>query len=160
MTDGDLLAHISRLPHGRANFKQLVRELGAKGESRADLEGALARLVARGELIELRSGQYVATSKTREFATGRIHMHRDGYGFLIPDRPIEGIKGDIYIPASSARRAMHGDRVLVKIARIEPDGRADGEIVKVLTRAHPTVVGEFRIRRRGSFVIPHDERIH
>src|SRR5262249_44564845 len=29
----------------------------------------------------------------------------------------------------------------------------------VLSRAHPTVVGEFRITRRGSFLVPHDERI-
>src|SRR5580700_1683674 len=55
---------------------------------------------------------------------------------------------------------MHGDRVLVKIARIEADGRADGEIVKVLQRTHPTVVGEFHIRRGGNFVAPQDERIH
>ena len=49
--------------------------------------------------------------------------------------------------------------MVVRIARIEAGGRADGEIVKVLKRAHPTVVGEFRIRRRGNFVVPHDERI-
>src|SRR5260370_23775757 len=159
MMDSVLLEHIARLPHGRANFKQLVRELGAKGESRSDLENALARLATRGELVELRSGHYAAISKTREFAAGRIHMHRDGYGFLIPDHPIEGIKGDIYIPASSARRAMHGDRVLVRIARIESDGRAEGEILQALTRAHPTVVGDFHIRRQGNFVAPHDERI-
>ena len=54
---------------------------------------------------------------------------------------------------------MHGDRVVVRIARIEPGGRADGEIVKVLKRAQPTVVGEFRIGRRGQFVVPQDERI-
>ena len=29
----------------------------------------------------------------------------------------------------------------------------------MLRRAHPTVVGEFRVRRRGNFVVPHDERI-
>src|SRR5438128_6716508 len=152
MNETALIEHIARLPHGKANFKQLVRELHAKGASRVDLEVALARLVARGEVVELRPGQYVAVSRTREFAVGRIHMHRDGYGFLIPDRPIEGIKGDIYIPAASARQAMHGDRVLVRIVRIEHDGRADGEILKVLARAHPTVVGEFRISRRGAFV--------
>src|SRR5438094_7101050 len=132
MTDSVLLEHIARLPHGRANFKQLVRELGAKGDARAELEGALARLSDRGELIELRSGQYAATAKSREFAAGRMHMHRDGYGFLIPDRPIEGIAGDIYLPAESARRAMHGDRALVRIARIAADGRADGGIGKGL----------------------------
>jgi ribonuclease R len=54
---------------------------------------------------------------------------------------------------------MHGDRVVVRIGRIESGGRADGEIVKVLKRAHPTVVGEFRIGRRGQFVVPHDGRI-
>ncbi len=86
-------------------------------------------------------------------------MHRDGYGFLIPDRPVEGIKGDIFIPPESAERAMHGDRVLVRILRIEADGRADGTIVKILRRAHATVVGEFRITRRGQFVVPHDERL-
>src|SRR5208283_2847795 len=26
-------------------------------------------------------------------------------------------------------------------------------------RAHPTVVGEFRLRRRGAYVVPHDARI-
>jgi ribonuclease R len=159
MTDAVLLAHITHLPHAKANFKQLVRELGGKGATRADLELSLARLLARGDLVELRSGHYAVTTQTREFALGRMNMHRDGYGFLISERPIEGLKGDIYIPADSARKAMHGDRVLVRIARIEADGRADGEIVKVLRRAHPTVVGEFRVGRRGNYVAPQDDRI-
>ena len=55
---------------------------------------------------------------------------------------------------------MHGDRVIVRIARIEAGGRADGDIVKVLKRAHPTVVGEFKIGRRGCYVVPADGRIH
>lgn len=160
MTDRALLDHISRLPHARANFKQLVREMGARGGEREELETALERLTARGDLIELRSGHFAVTSRTREFAVGRLHMHRDGYGFVIPDHPIEGLKGDVFIPPESAEKAMHGDRVVARIARIEADGRADGEIVKVLKRAHVTVVGEFRIGRRGQYVVPHDERIH
>ena len=159
MTDAALLDHMARLPHARANFKQLIRELGAKGTDRAELETALARLSARGDLLELRSGHYAVTASSREFAVGRLNMHRDGYGFLITDRPREGIAGDIFIPRESAKAAMHGDRVVVRIARIEADGRADGEIVKVLKRAHPTVVGEFRIGRRGQYVVPQDDRI-
>jgi ribonuclease R len=159
MTDAALLDHIARLPHAKANFKQLVRELGARGAGRADLELSLARLLARGDLVEIRSGHYMATARTREYAIGRMHMHREGYGFLISERPVEGVTGDIYIPADAARKAMHGDRVLARIARIEADGRADGEILKVLKRAHPTVVGEFRVGRRGNYVVPQDERI-
>ncbi|MGA9624089.1 MAG: ribonuclease R, partial [Bryobacteraceae bacterium] len=156
MTDADLVGHIARLPHRRGNFKQLIRELGAKGAQRGEVETALARLAARGDLIELRSGHYAVAAGSREFAVGRLNMHRDGYGFLICDRPIEGIAGDIFIPRESAKAAMHGDRVVVRIARIEADGRADGEIAKVLKRAYATVVGEFRIGRRGQYVVPHD----
>ena len=159
MTDRALIEHISHLPHARANFKQLVREIGAKGTPRADLEAALERLTGRGDLIELRSGHFVVTARSREFAVGRLNMHRDGYGFLISERPIEGIQGDVFIPPESAETAMHGDRVLVRIARIEAGGRADGEIVKVLKRANPTVVGEFRLHRRGQIVVPQDDRI-
>jgi ribonuclease R len=159
VTDAALLDHISRLPHARANFKQLVRETGARGDERAALEAALARLTARGDLIELRSGHYAVTARSREFAVGRLNMHKDGYGFLISDRPIEQVVGDIFIPPESAAKAMHGDRVVVRISRIESDGRADGEIVKILKRAHPRVVGEFHIGRRGQYVVPHDERI-
>jgi ribonuclease R len=160
MRDRTLLDHISRLPHARANFKQLVRELGAKGAKREDLETALARLTARGELIEFRAGHYALTARSREFAVGRLHMHRQGYGFLIADHPVEGVTGDIFIPPESAAQAMHGDRVVVRITGVEAGGRADGEILKVLKRAQPTVVGEFHTGRRGPYVVPHDERIH
>src|SRR5580704_17410231 len=159
MTDRALIDHISSLPHARANFKQLVREVGAKGADREGLEAALTRLTARGDLIELRSGHYVVTARSREFAIGRLNVHRDGYGFLISEKPLEGIQGDVFLPPDSAAKAMHGDRVLVRIVRVEAGGRADGEIVKVLKRAHPTVVGEFRLHRRGQFVIPQDDRI-
>jgi ribonuclease R len=159
VTDSQILEHIGKLPHARATFKQLVRELGPKIASRAELENLLDHLIERGQLVEIRNGHFVVTRFSREYAVGRLNMHRDGYGFLIPDHPIEGLRGDVYIPRESAQAAMHGDRVVVRIARIERDGRADGEIVKVLRRAHQTVVGEFRIRKRGNFVVPHDERI-
>ena len=151
--------HIRGLPHGRANLKQLLRELARSGVTRPELEAELARLAERGEIVETRPGHYVAVGSTREFSTGRLSVHRDGYGFVIPDRPITGLKGDIYIPKEAAARAMHGDRVVVHIGRIERDGRADGEILRVLRRAHASIVGEFRVRRRGNFVIPHDDRI-
>jgi ribonuclease R len=154
-----VLEHIRKLPHGRATLKQLLRELSRQGISRVDLETELDALAARGEIVETRSGQYAAVGANREYASGVLNVHRDGYAFVTPRVPIAGLRGDIYISKEDAGRAMHGDRVVVRIGRIEPDGRAHGEIVRVLHRAHPTVVGEFRIRRTGLFVVPHDDRI-
>ncbi|MFN0165849.1 MAG: ribonuclease R family protein [Bryobacteraceae bacterium] len=159
MTDAALLAHMSRLPHARASFKQLVKELGAKGVSRVELESVLDRLEGDGRIVEVRTGHYAVSSLSREYAVGRLSVHRDGYGFLVADRPIEGVAGDIFIPPSSVERAMHGDRIVARISRVAPDGKADGEIVRVLKRAHVTVVGQFRIARHGCFVVPEDDRI-
>ncbi len=78
---------------------------------------------------------------------------------MIPDEPVPGVQGDIYLPKAEADRAMHGDRVAVRIKRTERDGRAEGQIAEVTQRAHASVVGEFRVRRRGDYVVPHDDRI-
>ena len=157
--DRQLLDYVEQLPHARATWKQILRELGAKGHGKEELERELERLTERGELVELRSGHFVSTRVSRQYSTGRLNMHRDGYGFLISDQPIEGIHGDIFVPPESAQKAMHGDRVLVRIGRIEHDGRADGEIIRILRRAQPYVVGEFRLKRNAAYVIPHDDRI-
>ncbi|MDQ6760125.1 MAG: VacB/RNase II family 3'-5' exoribonuclease [Acidobacteriota bacterium] len=154
-----LLDHIVNLPHARATFKQLVRELGSRGWERTEIEDLLDDLVERGDLVEMRSGHFISTRASREYTTGKLSMHRDGYGFVIAEHPLQGIRGDLYIARESAASAMHGDRVVACVVRVAPDGRADGEILKVLRRGHPSVVGEFRLRPRGNFVIPHDERI-
>ncbi len=158
-SDRDLVAHITRLPHARCTFKQLVRELAARGASKEWIDTALDRLSATGELIETKSAQYAVAAHSKEYAVGRLNVHRDGYGFLIPNTRSTHYTGDIYISKSDAARAMHGDRVIVHISRIESGGRADGEIVRILARAQRTVVGEFRNRARGAYVIPHDPRI-
>jgi ribonuclease R len=157
--DEALLAHISRLPHGRATARHLTRELGSRGVSRAEVERALARLTVRGQLIEYRPAQYQLASKAREFSAGTLRMHRDGFGFVVLDQRPEGMEGDVFIPPEGAQNAMHGDRVLVRLNRIQRDGRVNGEIVKVLQRANQHIVGQFRITKRGCFVAPYDEKI-
>ncbi len=160
MTDAALLDHISKQPRGRTSLKQLYKDFRLRGDDRHVLDAAIDRLAARGEIAELNAGLYIATAGSREFVSGRVSVHRDGFGFLIPDRPIPGINGDIYLSRDSIRKVMNGDRAMVRVTFTGSAGKAEGEIKTVLRRAHPTVVGEFRINRRGMWVVPHDERIH
>jgi ribonuclease R len=78
---------------------------------------------------------------------------------VIPDKPVPGMAGDIFLPKEEADRAMHGDRVTVRVSHPDRDGKVEGKIVEVIRRAHPTVVGEFRLRRKGAVVVPHDARV-
>ncbi len=158
-TDASVLEHIRKLPHSRATYKQLVRELGLQGEKRDALEETLDRLADRGLLVELRSGHYAAVGSNPDYVAGRLSIHRDGFGFLIPDQATGDIRGDIFLPPGEAAKGMNGDRALVHVTRIANEGRAEGEIIRILRRAHVTVVGEFRVVKRGNFVAPSDDRI-
>jgi len=159
MKDSALLDLIAKQPQGKAGINHLYKILRLQGEARAALDTALDRMTARGDLIELPNNTWIAASRSREYVAGRVAVHRDGYGFLIPDRPIEGVTGDIYLPRDAINGVMNGDRAIARISGARRDGRAEGQVWKILKRAHPTVVGEFRITRRGMFVAPHDERL-
>ena len=54
---------------------------------------------------------------------------------------------------------MNGDRVLGRVERRRPDGRAEGRVVQIVERVHPTLVGLFRYGPQGNVVLPYDTRI-
>ena len=95
--------------------------------------------------------------------TGRLVAHRDGYGFVVPDTPRKDMDGDLFIGRDSLGDAMHGDHVLASIERrgrfADRASRAEGRILRVLDRAHATVVGLFRYGSRGNTVAPYESRI-
>jgi ribonuclease R len=167
LSDSAILKHISRQPKRSAGFKQLVRELGLHGDDRRELDQRLRHLVSSGQLQQSDSDRYAIPSATpgKNMIIGRLSMHRDGYGFVLPDpkslddRIKSRLEGDVFIPPPFIGSAMHGDRVLVEIASIRPDGRAEGRILRPLYRAHSTVVGTFHYGSRRNYVVPIDEKI-
>jgi ribonuclease R len=167
LSDSTILKHIARQPKRSAGFKQLVRELGLHGDARGELDALLQKLVAAGDLVQLNSDRYALpqAAADKNLVVGRLTMHRDGFGFVIPDASSlsaslkSRLVGDIFIAPHAIGNAMHGDRVLVDIAAIRPDGRAEGRIVRPVVRAHPTVVGIFHYGSRYNFVKPIDSKI-
>jgi len=177
MTDRELLARIAASAGQKAGYKQLVRELSLGGgrERRLLLEH-LARLTVAGKLIQLDREHWrlprVASrpAVTENLVAGRLDLHRDGYGFVRPNRKpsAAGSKTvpavqDIFIPPNEINAAMQGDQVLVEAEPPKADGRQQGRIVRILERSNPTVVGTFRIARpdrgRSNVVIPFDDRM-
>ena len=123
---------LERQPRQTAGYKQLVRELHAKGNERRELEQRLKEMVRRGELVEAARDRYLLPARASgpNLIVGRLNMHRDGYGFVLPEngpRKAE-IAGDIFINPQATGNAMHGDRVLVELTAVRDDGRAEGRI--------------------------------
>ncbi|MBZ5723273.1 MAG: VacB/RNase II family 3'-5' exoribonuclease [Acidobacteriia bacterium] len=167
LSDSQILKKIERQPKRNAGFKQLVRELGLHGEARRDLSDRLQRLVSSGQLVQVDSDRYAIPQAAagRNLIVGRLSMHRDGFGFVTPDPASldahlkARLAGDIFIPPPAVGSAMHGDRVLVEVSPIRPDGRAEGRIVRPVDRAHTTVVGTFHYGHRHNYVTPIDQKI-
>jgi ribonuclease R len=167
LSEAAILKKIERQPKHAAGFKQLVRELGLRGDARRELAERLERMVAGGQLHRVDSDRYAIpqTASGHNLVVGRLSMHRDGFGFVIPDassldeRLKARLSGDIFIPPPAIGSAMHGDRVLVEVSAIRSDGRAEGHIVRSLQRAHATVVGIFHYSSRRNSVTPIDQKI-
>jgi ribonuclease R len=170
LSESTILKHIARQPKRAAGFKQLVRELGLHGDARGELDTLLQKLVSASELVQLNSDRYAlpqpaADKKDKNLVVGRLSMHRDGFGFVIPDASSlspslkSRLAGDIFVPPNAIGNAMHGDRVLVDVVAVRPDGRAEGRSVRPVVRAHPTVVGIFHYGSRSNSVKPIDSKI-
>jgi ribonuclease R len=184
LTGGEILAHLSELTHP-ASIREIASGLRLRHHGRRLLPKLLSQLVLRGDVEKDRDRYRLAgrretkpappaarslagalvrpeTHRARpesNWITGRLVAHRDGYGFVVPERPVPGMDGDLFIPPANLGDAMHGDRVLARIARRHPDGRFEGRIEKIAERAHPTIVGLFRYGPRENTVLPYDIRI-
>jgi ribonuclease R len=165
------IAHGLQLKHGGRRFlPRIVRQLERKGEieeahdryrlagSRRPKQTASAGETVQTEQPKIRNAQPQPSRDPRLIA-GRVVAHREGYGFLIPDSPIPNVEGDLFIGRDNFDDAMHGDHVLARITQRRPDGRAEGRIVQILEREHPTIVGLFRYGPHGNHVLPYDVRV-
>ena len=167
LSDSAILKKIEQHPKRTAGFKQMARELGVHGDARRELFERLKHLVSSGQLQEVGPDRYAIpqTASGKNMAVGRLSMHRDGFGFVIPEadsldpRLKARLVGDIFIPPPAVGSAMHGDRVIVEIGNIRPDGRAEGRILRLVGRAHSTVVGKFHYGSRRNYVTPIDQKI-
>jgi ribonuclease R len=167
ISDSAILKKIEHQPKRSAGFKQLVREMGLHGDARRELSEGLDRLISTGQLLQVGSDRYALPQPAagKNMLVGRLSMHRDGYGFVIPEansvdqRLGSKLSGDVFIPPPAIGSAMHGDRVVVEVTQVRPDGRAEGRILRIMGRAHPTVVGTFHYGGRNNYVRPVDEKI-
>jgi ribonuclease R len=142
-----------------ATPRELEQRLKIPREQRATFKRLLKDLVSRGAILETR-GNRLGLADMMDVVVGRIVINPRGFGFVVSDRPVAGIQGDLYIAGSNLNQAMHGDRVVARIERIGSDGRSEGRILRILTRGSETIVGRFEVDASGSgFVVPFDRRL-
>jgi ribonuclease R len=167
LTEQQILHYVSKQPKHMAGFKQLIHDMGLKGKDRRTLQHLLRDMTRRRKLIAIGKERWglPTSASNQDLVVGRLRMHRDGYGFVIPEpgslpaRAQGKLQGDIFIPPPDVGNAMHGDQVLVEMGRLRHDGKAEGRIVRVMEREQETVVGIFHYGSGRNYVTPIDEKL-
>lgn len=134
------------------SFHEIVFKLNLTPPERRKLKRFLREMVDDGDIVRTRKGLY-GPAEEMNLVTGYFEAHRDGYGFVILEKPGER---DVFIPSRATLGAMDNDRV---VARIENRRRREGTIIRILERAHARIVGTFEAGRAGFYVRPKNKSV-
>jgi len=153
-----ILSEMRERVHHPAGIRELLQLLSVPREERAGFRRHLRALVETGDLIEIR-GQRFGLPEKMDLHVGRLETHPSGYGFVVPERPLEG-GGDIFVSGPHLNEAVHGDRVVARVERVKEGGRIEGRIIRILSRRNVALVGRYDCDRQGmGFVVPFDRRV-
>jgi ribonuclease R len=154
-----ILGLLTRKDYRPLNRADIARKLGLTSAGRVALRKSLRELERAGEIARIRKNRYVLPAEA-DLVTGKLSIHQAGYGFLVPEMPGGP---DVFIAAENIGTAMHSDRVVARISRDEPygriKGRREGRVIRILERAHDTIVGTLQRSRNFYYVVPDDPRI-
>ncbi len=140
---------------------QLERRLAAALEhdvGHAELAALLAEAEERGEIVRAK-GRVIAVEYS-DYYVGELRLTSRGFGIV---RQGERDLPDIVVPADKLSTAMDGDQVLVHRGARRKRGAlvqdAHGEVVRVLRRRRPTLVGRFVPDPVQPWVDPYARRV-
>jgi len=133
-------------------LREICKYFGLKERKRA--QELLADLEKQGKIIQISSQRYGLLRKMN-LVVGHLSCHPDGYGFVIPEKEK---RGDIFIKPRHLKKAMHGDRVVVRLEKRRRGRLAEGEIVRILERKNKYIVGVFNTDGQVGFLIPEEQR--
>jgi ribonuclease R len=142
------------------NIGDIWSRLADEDLTRDEVERAVEELEQEGIVLSVRGKRYSLLEFT-PYHAGRIRVHPDGYGIVTGSGEDPGI----YIERKAMQGAMNGDLVVVRVdlhdkhwKKIHGRDLIQGEVTRVLRRAHKTIVGRYRHADRP-YVVPFDVRI-
>ncbi len=140
--------------------KEIAESLGYSAAQHDEVPRTLRDLEQAGAIARIRKNRYVLPDEA-DLVTGTLSVHEAGYAFLTDEKPGQR---DLFIASENTGTAMHGDRLVARIVRpVELSRarrpRAEGRVIRILSRAHDTIVGTLQQTRHFHYVVPDDPRL-
>jgi ribonuclease R len=135
--------------------REIAERLSLRGGERKLLTKILDRL-AHGGILQERRGGYRLAQQQKRTVEGIFSIAEKGYGFLRLD---DAEQEDMFIPARYIGDAMDGDRVLASCQISSRDRRPYAQVMKVIQRAHSSIIGFYQQRGKGGQVWPLEKKL-
>ena len=87
-----ILSLLKKAPEQLMSFRQLIRELDLDDSERHEIRQILHEMVKSGNVIKLKGNRF-SLPEERSVISGKLSAHRDGYGFVTPDKKASGFAG-------------------------------------------------------------------
>ena len=140
--------------------RELAQQLAISEDELYAFERRIRAMEREGQLMRNRKGALILPTKA-DLVACRVEGHPDGFGFARPETSIGRDKSaDIFLDNRQMEKALHGDRVLVRVTGKDRRGRPEGSIVEVTERANSEVVGRVFDEYGVRYVVPEDRRLH
>ena len=111
----DSLLKILRSPDYRPlNKSELSRSLNIPSKGRPELRTLLSSLESKGIIKKIKKGRYV--KRGGQELNGTIHFKLKGHAFVSIENSRD--KTRVFIPPDLTGTAIHGDKVLIKIQKL------------------------------------------
>ena len=136
-----IMEYMRSHPQGPVAAETLLAEFGLSGREIKAFWSALQELERAGTLVKTRYGTY-GLPEAMGLVTGKVQITSRGFGFVVPlEKDPE--RKDLFIPATALLGAMDGDTVIARVSGRNERGQEEGRIIRILDRAHRTLVGTF-----------------
>lgn len=149
-----ILSHLENNPPS-ATHMELVSAFSLSDDDQ--IEALRRRLIAMcrdGQMVEDRRRAYQPMSQV-ELIRGRVLGHKDGYGFLVPDKG----NGDLHLSAKQMTKVFDGDIVNVRLMGSDNRGKQEAVIVEVVQQNTHQLVGRFYTQGDNGYVVPDNRRV-
>ncbi|MEA3188902.1 MAG: ribonuclease, partial [Chthoniobacter sp.] len=138
---------------------ELSKKIGLSSDERGKLRALLQEMERCGEIARIRKDRYVIPAAA-DLCTGILQVHASGGAHVL----CETGGADLYVSAENTGVAMNGDRVVARtmtggVGRRGRPAQKEGSVIRILERAHDTIVGTLQQSKNFFYVVPDDTRL-
>ncbi len=142
--------------------KQIKKQLSRQRTTKEQVKRILNYLHGRGVILKTKQGGFKASAKAlknqaakdkrdKPLLVGKVDRTRSGDAYIVI--PGED-NADVFVSSKYLQNAFDGDTVSVQVTRKGRNGKRDGKVAEIISRAHRRVVGTLRKNKYGFYVEP------